>query len=448
MKRIIALFLAAMLTVACFSITAAAEDGTVIYLKEGGNGDGKTEATAMGSLENALIEAATANTDITILVVGEVTVDASANITEPERTNKLTIKGTDSSSTLSIINAKSKLWLIGGEFEICNINLNVDVSGFYFCTQLNNATFGDGIVMTNASPAIRGSYNKTEMHYSENDYTYIASPVLKVTSGSYSDIAAFAQNSGKVNLTGTVTLLFGGTASADNLTVCRNAWYCADNAVIILDGGSVVRFVGVTDRPFDQIGLNGFSGVFDKFTLVVTDNFKLSESFQKDHTDTVFYGLSGSSVYRNAASLEDITGAIHELKIEAGVYEELYSSLGIRVSADSFDSIAKIDSASGVAAYLNSSSATEPPVTDAPVTDAPVTDAPVTDAPITDAPVTDAPVTDAPETEAPKTEAPATNAPETDAPASEGGCGSFISVSALSLLALSLSVVLTKKKER
>ena len=93
--------------------------------------------------------------------------------------------------------------------------------------------------------------------------------------------------------------------------------------------------------------------------------------------------------------------------------------------------------------------ATEPPATEPPVTEPPATEPPATEPPVTEPPVTEPPVTEPPVTEPPVTEPPATEPPATEPPATEPvSAGAMVAIAAAVMAALAavITAVLRKKK--
>ncbi len=392
MKKLISLFLCAVMMLAVLFLGVSAADTTVIYVNDGGAGDGKTEATAMGDIEAAYLEAATADGDAEIVIVDTYTAVFSPNLIAPEHANKITIRGKTPESKLAVT---ATIWLCGGDTEFKDITFDCP-SEMKITSNLYNLTMNTGITMANAKVSVRGTDTVGEhgmegLGYVGDDYKIV------VLSGTYNDVVGFGHNGCKGNFDGNVTIYFGGTAYARQLVLCRNAKYTVNNATLIVDGGHVDRFISSCDRPWmDLSNLAYESGVTETFTMILTDKYNIADSFVEAHSGSIFCGISGTTCGFGAESLyDDGLGLKHILKIEAGIYDAIVADAGDRMNEKSFDEIVKIDTGSGVPADLLPSAApATPAVTDAPVVTTEALAADTTAAPaVTDKPADQAPAT-------------------------------------------------------
>ena len=103
MKKLLALILVALMVVpfGMLATTSVSAANTVMYVKAGGTGDGSTAAKAFGSIPDAVNAAAKKTEDVTIKLVGEVTLDLSeSNYEEPVHSNKITVTGNDANAKM------------------------------------------------------------------------------------------------------------------------------------------------------------------------------------------------------------------------------------------------------------------------------------------------------------------------------------------------------------
>lgn len=375
----LAVILLALVMIIPFGAFGASAASTVnYYVKTGGTGDGSTPEKALGDLKTAF-EKAAADADATVNVIGEVEFDVtSGGYKMPEHKGKLTITGKDGAGVIKMVTLK-QYWMMGGDTTIENITF--DMAGdIYIQTNLYNFTMGNGVVNSTGRFGVAGirGVDAAAPFWNSEKNVYVADPTLTLLSGTYSDVAAFGHNNnaGAVlgDLSGTVTVIFGGTASADNIVICRNSMHSAANAVICLDGGTVARFVAACDRPAATLelvraGMYEASGVNGKFTVIITDNFDITSDtvFPAGTSTAVFYGVSGISAAPDAVSCLDIAAlGNHYCEIEAGVYDKAINSG--KISNASFDSVVKVASGSSPAATTAPAAVTTAPaaVTTAP----------------------------------------------------------------------------------
>ncbi len=467
MKKLIVIFLCftMLLSLGAIGFTASAAE-TVFYVKDGGTGDGTSEANAYGDFKTAFEAAAGLSGDAKLIVVGTVVVPFTEYFISPLYDHLITVVGKDDSSTLHFVNAKNQVFHFGGDTVIDDITLVAENPGdtIIFCANLRNVTFGPGF-KSNALMSLRGTYNHNEI---SGEYGYnalktdaVASYTLTVMGGSnWNDIAGYAQNSASCNLNGTVTINVGGGARMNTICVARNARVTATNAVINIHDAVINRFVGATDRdPIAHLQYDDAtktvqynSGVSESMVVNVYSDFKVNESFTNlASSDLVVPGISGTTIYILSTrapqkGLTDVESlGSHTLNVDAAVFDAVIE----HVQTVSFDAINKV----------NFSDLPAPVETEAPETKAPETQAPETKAPETKAPETKAPETKAPETKAPETKAPETKPAETKAPVdttgtaaqqSSGGVPVFVWVilAAAAAAVAVAAVILVKKKKK
>ncbi|MBQ6614078.1 MAG: hypothetical protein IIX18_02030, partial [Clostridia bacterium] len=77
-KRFFTLFFTILLLSAIFMVSAAAGDKTVVYIKDGGDGDGSSASGAFNTLTKCY-DALDLSKDCTIVVCGRFNIDATFN---------------------------------------------------------------------------------------------------------------------------------------------------------------------------------------------------------------------------------------------------------------------------------------------------------------------------------------------------------------------------------
>ena len=340
------------------NVSAADE---VIYVKDGGTGDGSSEANAFGSLTDAVTAAAALTNDAEVVIVGEFYFDFStAAYSTPKHTNKITIRGKDNTAKLSV--KTGKVWSLGGELEIRNLNIDlVKNTSFTFTTLFYPITFGEGLNVTNSVDttaekkylSVR-SVGKTDTTnaklWNATEEKFIGDSTITIKSGRFEDVVLFGQNGNDVTRTldGTINLVVQGDPIINNLVVSRSANFVCTNANISLDGGTIGRFVGATDRKYTAgIVKYGPSGVTGTFILYITKNFDLagqSALIGTDESNTTEFvlALCGATANKDyAGALDDANLGTYVLKADAEVFNAVKAET-VKINQATFDKVIKV----------------------------------------------------------------------------------------------------------
>ena len=439
MKRIASLILCAIValtSLVLFAVPASAAEA-VVYVKDGGTGDGSSANAPLGSLEDAI--KALATTGGTIKVVDVVTLVANATATaevaeyfiEPAHERQITITSADPANKAKLSFPLECPWYaLSGVTVFENIKLVNDTFDQFprIIARGNHITMGEGLEMyfgeilqtpaDTFDSAMKGfcviglanigsEYDgymddttwitiKSGVYFLIQGYTRrIVDPGELTGNAYYEFLGDFAvRQMGWANMTQTgLTVTGKAYVYWDAVVTCWRIFPGYDTAVLPFDvelviaGGSQVdaaglpiKFVGATKVRALNVWYDETSAEASDFAMYILGNFSIS------------FADPDAGVY------------IDELKN--------YSGPAYRPTED----VAPLDNA---------------PTTDAPV----VTEAPATDAPATQAPVaTDAPVV--------TTEAPAQ--PE-DTPAT-GDASVMVVFAAAAVLSVA-AVVVIKKKE-
>ena len=396
------------------NVSAADE---VIYVKEGGTGDGSSAGNALGSFTDAINAAAAKTADVTIKLVGVVNLDATDSALfpsnyfhEPAHSNKITWTGNDATSKLVVkVGSSTRCYAMHGELAIKDLAIELDgTKNMTIVTGLNDITIDTGVTMSNASTPLEtiNIYGATEAYFENSFYNattkvYTVDPTITVKSGKVKQIVGFIGNSStrkkELTLDGKVTInISGSTTEVYQVYPVANAYNIVKDCDITLDGGIVTKFVGATDRKYTGIVTNGPSGVTGTFNVYLTKNFNLS-------AQTALVGSAASGEFMSAicgstankthsGSLSDAGLGTYILKADAEIYDAVNAE-ATKINKESFDSIVKVGGADDTTTGAPDTTTGAPDTT----TQAPDT---TTQAPDT--------TTQAPDT---TTQAPDTNAP-------------------------------------
>ena len=250
----------------CFD-TVTANGGTVepeptvyevVYVKDGGTGNGAAPNRPCGSLAAAQ---ALLPSGGTIVLVGEVTL--SAKCTLPAHTGTITYTsvydGVDyrqSGARLYFPNGITVL--LGGETVWKDISIHTDTYS-YITAGFRPLTFDTGVTTTwteetDTKPAehvnglrLAGGYN----NYSVGEVEEDSDPVITLKSGFFRHVHAFSRYTGKTTYTGTATVTVEGTATVNKLFAgaCANS-ATAKNAKVTVGDDAVIYnlFLGGSDK--------------------------------------------------------------------------------------------------------------------------------------------------------------------------------------------------------
>jgi len=367
MKKFLSLVLVALMVIpfgmmATTSISAA---GTVIYVKDGGTGDGSAADKALASIPAAIDAASKKTEDVTIKLVGEVTMDlTSAHYEEPRHTNKITITGNDANAKMLVQThetastaADKHFWIMNGElcFEKVNIEVKTGKYLLVLVTQLNDLTFGEGVNCKNSVEGGNETYTvlirgmmldyKPEYHYNAETNTYTANPTITLKSGRFFQVVGYmsdASNKTTAKLNGDVTVNISGTTVIEKLCIVANSYVSCNNATVNLDGGEIVQFLSASDRPGANMSQYGISGVTGTYTLNIGKNFDITKSANKEN-GSVFYGIGGTTAntgYDLALNIEGNGTCI--ANIDENVYDAIVAATD-KLNQASFDKINKVE---------------------------------------------------------------------------------------------------------
>ena len=267
-----------ILALGVLSVAAsAAGTATVVYLADGGSGDGTAPESPVGTL-TAAYDALDLTKDCTVVLCGKFT--QTANFTRKEAyTGSVTMTsvygGTDYRESGAVYEFKNNRFYLWGETTFENMHFNTTAGTFLLVVaQHNKVTVGEGVTITGAkltgttvatSFSILGGYQdgaSTTANTLDIDIT--------VLSGSKIYIVAFARgNKGAPSYTGTANIKIGGNAGVSGLHlsgVDRNDIAYGTTKVEITGGATVGTIYGATQRvTLNSLALTWRSGTIDKF---------------------------------------------------------------------------------------------------------------------------------------------------------------------------------------
>ena len=457
MKKLLSLILVALMVLPLGMLgatTISADEGKVLYVKEGGTGDGSSADNALPSIFAANAIATAMTEDVTIKFVGTVTIDGTDAemfpgnyYNEPTHANKITWAGNDATSKLVFVttkegsNVNARYYCMGGELKI--ENLAIEVSGtkvVVIITHLHDMEIGEGVTVVNPTNstetisiygAVTATYESSP-YYNAETGVHTANPTITIKSGSFKQIVGYLGNAstgltaskiGKtITLDGDVTLNVSGanTYIYQLYPVC-NSYNTVKNCTITLDGGIIGRFVGSTDRKYTAgIVKYGPSGTAGTYTVHITENFDLAaqEYLVGSALSGEFTGsICGSTANDdNAGSLDDANLGTFILKLDAAIYDAAMAETE-KINFATFDEVVKVEKA-------------EEPVEPDDTTTPPADTEPADTTPVV--------------TEPADTEPSVTNQPE-NVPTGDASMFAIV-VAAIAVAALSVVVILKKRE--
>ena len=267
-----------ILALGAMSVAAsAAGTATVVYLADGGSGNGTAPESPVGTL-TAAYDALDLTKDCTIVLCGKFTQTASFTY-GTAYTGSVTMTSvygaTDYRESGAVYEFNNNRFYLRGETTFENMHFNTTAGTFLLVVaQHNKVTVGEGVTITGAkltgttvatSFSILGGYQdgaSTTANTLDTDIT--------VLSGSKIYIVAFARGSkGAPSYTGTANIKIGGNASVSGLHlsgVDRNNIAYGTTKVEITGGATVGTIYGATQKvTLNSLALTWRSGTIGKF---------------------------------------------------------------------------------------------------------------------------------------------------------------------------------------
>ncbi len=198
-------------------------DGSVVYVKDGGNGNGFSANSPLGSIEaaHALLSGGG-----TVVLVGETTISVKTNLPTYEGAITYTsvYDGVDyrqSGARLYFPNGITVL--LGGEATFKDINIHTDTYA-YITAGFNPLTFDTGVNITHTEENLAKDSDEVNGLRLAGGYNNVTSGVITdkdatitLKSGFFRYVHGFSRYTGKVHYTGTANIVVEGTAIVDEL---------------------------------------------------------------------------------------------------------------------------------------------------------------------------------------------------------------------------------------
>ena len=286
-----------ILALGAMSIAAAAAENTVVYLPDGGKGDGSSAKNPVGSLQ-AAYDALDLSKDCTVVICGKFTQsDTFAYGTNYTGSVTLTsvYGGTDYRKSGAAYEFSPKRYVLFGETTFENMDFKALGDFLLVVAQHNKITVGEGVTITGDRAkltgdtvarafSILGGYQdgaSTAANTLDTDIT--------VLSGSKIYIVAFARgNKGAPSYTGTAHIKIGGDAEVSTLHltgVDRNNVAYGKTVAEITDNAAVGAIYGATQQvTADAFELTWRSGTIGAYEPVCSATPKASIDFANGTT--------------------------------------------------------------------------------------------------------------------------------------------------------------------
>lgn len=198
-------------------------DGSVVYVKDGGTGNGFNPASPIGSIEAAH---ALLSKGGTVVLVGETSLTVRTDLPKYEGAITYTsvYDGVDyrkSGARLYFPNGITVL--LGGEAIFKDINIHTDTYA-YITAGFNPLTFDTGVNITWTEENLAKDSDETNGLRLAGGYNVVSDNIyidrdarITLRSGFFRHVHGFSRYTGKVHYTGTATIVVEGTAIVDEL---------------------------------------------------------------------------------------------------------------------------------------------------------------------------------------------------------------------------------------
>ena len=249
MKKYLGIF-AAMLLCALLAVSAFAAE-TVVYVNDGGTGDGSSASAPLGNMTEAISKIANGGK---VVIVDTYT--CADEFHEPAHKGNITISG----GKYIFTNGKYNRWFLEGTGSTTFENITFEYgegSTSLFVAQFFPLTFGEGVVTPEKGVYVLGGYQYAENVPLYDAPKYDADSHITIKSGTYHAVSGFSRGASTEEYTGTSHITVDGGTIATLYGAAINGGYAA-NSEIIVNGGTVnnLRTAGDQTRR-----LNGNSTV-------------------------------------------------------------------------------------------------------------------------------------------------------------------------------------------
>lgn len=375
MKKYIGILIAGMLCVMMMLAASAAD--TVVYVNDGGAGDGSSESAPLGSMSEAITKVADGGK---VVIVDTYT--CAEEFYEPEHNGDIIITG----GKYIYDNGERNRWFLSGPGSTTFENITFECSANTNGTSLIVAQYfelilGEGITTPVGGKCyVVGGY---QVPFADAVNTALDSHIT-VKSGDYWAISGFNRGTGEVEFTGTSHITVTGGSIATLYGACINGNF-AGNSEINISGGQInnVRAAGDATRRLNGNSVINISGGI--IGLLSINNVM----------GTATVNFTGGNIAQAEKTVEP---AIQGLVTDGTATLNVSQDVDARIISLSFD----------VVNYIGGGTVTTPEVT----TDAPVTTPEVTTAEVTTPDASESTTSASEDTSAPESSDASTEAPE------------------------------------
>ncbi len=306
MKKLGLLSLFVLLIASLMLVGVAAADN-VVYLADGGSGDGSSPATPMGDMADAYIALPYGGT---IVVMGDYTLKTSVNydgslpgFITPAADGTIVITGKDNGTDYN-----SRLICADGSRFVCTANTTFEHITFYNANKKTfvlsgrffHLTFGKGTKMDNIEVHAIGGLDHTNSVISVPDDDYTKDAHITVLDGTIAELTGLGRNVGKnstANYTGTAYIRIAENGRVNKLFGAYR-WgsktVTGGNVDITLDGGYMPNFM--TGCGSEEVAYNV------NVTVHITKNMNPANYFTSGdkgwRSDNAFIGLNPGALYK------------------------------------------------------------------------------------------------------------------------------------------------------
>lgn len=270
-----------ILALSAMSIAASAAGRTVVYLADGGKGDGSTPETPVGSL-TAAYDALDLSEDCTVVLVGKFTQKATF-IRKASYTGSVTLTsvydGVDYRQSGAVYEFVPCRFVLFGDTTFENMNFNALGTNLLVVAQHHKVTVGEGVTITGDRAKLTGdtvarSFCILGGYQSGQSNPPAAGDLdtdITVLSGSKIYIVAFSRSL-KGPYTGTAHIKIGGTADVSTLHLTAaypDGVKVGTTEVEITDNAKVGNIYGTTQNTTaDGFKITWRSGTIGKYEPV------------------------------------------------------------------------------------------------------------------------------------------------------------------------------------
>ena len=327
-NKLFAMLLAVIMVLALVPVVSVAAAEKVVYLGNEAKGDGSAPDKAVGTFADAF--AAIGDNDGTIVIVESF--EWVEGFEVPEHKGHITIttkyNGTQYPGDIYVVDSSTTGHLqLGGKTTFENITIWL-TNTWVIRARYNHLTFGEGIVTKSSNPA--HDYPRLYVVGGDNGSDVTSDPTkdthLTFLSGQFYEVIGGSRNSNVADYPGKCVVEVGSGVDIFKLCAgnrgCRNVSY--GSVLCVIDGAKIANWATAHD--------GWTTGCAGKVEIVLTKNFDISKSFDyanartttDNNGDTVFYGLSGASIFENYAEATRLTDA--ELLVDPAIKDAVMSS--------------------------------------------------------------------------------------------------------------------------